>query len=73
MTGQEIKEYISEHEPDTINKDAIGRWSERIWQLENSQIVETYTYKYMVEQVQKNVPRDAFKVSKVERKELSNG
>ncbi len=73
MTEQEIQEYISEHEPDTINKDVIGRWSERIWQLENGQIIETYTYKYTVEQVQKNVPRDAFKVSKVERKELSNG
>jgi len=73
MTEQEIQEYISENEPDTINKDAIGRWSERIWQLKNSQIVETYTYKYTADQVQKNVPRDAFKVSKVVRKELSNG
>lgn len=73
MTEQEIQEYISEHEPDTVNKDVIGRWSERIWQSENSQIIETYTYKYTVEQVQKNVPRDAFKVNKVERKELSNG
>lgn len=73
MTEQEIQEYISENEPTTINKDAIGRWSERIWQLENSKIVETYTYKYTIKQVQNNVPRDAFKVSKVERKEISNG
>jgi hypothetical protein len=73
MTEQEIQEYISENEPTTINKDEIGRWSERIWQLENSQIVETYTYKYTVSQVQNNVPRDAFKVSKVERKEIANG
>jgi hypothetical protein len=73
MTEQEIQEYISEHEPDTVNKDEIGRWAERFWQLKNSQIVETYTYKYTVEYVQNNVPRDAFKVSKVDRKELSNG
>jgi hypothetical protein len=33
MTEQEIQEYISENEPTTINKDEIGRWSERIWQL----------------------------------------
>lgn len=73
MTEQEILDYISENEPTEIIKDTIGRWDKRIWKLENSQIIEQYYYKYSTEYVQNNVPRDAFKVTKVERKEVANG
>ena len=40
-----IEEYISENEPTLIEKDEAGRWSRRIWQLEDgSHIVESYQY-----------------------------
>ena len=40
-----IEEYISENEPTLIEKDEAGRWSRRIWQLEDgTHIVESYQY-----------------------------
>ena len=44
-----IEEYISENEPTLIEKDEAGRWSRRIWQLEDgTHIVESYQYVYPV-------------------------
>lgn len=75
MTDEQIKEHISENEPDTINKDELGRWTERIWQLENSKIVESYEYKHTVSKVQSDPSkyRDSFAVKRVTRKEVNNG
>ena len=40
-----IEEYISENEPTLTEKDEAGRWSRRIWQLEDgTHIVESYQY-----------------------------
>ena len=57
-----IEEYISENEPTLIEKDEAGRWSRRIWQLEDgTHIVESYQY---VHPVNSN-DRQIFKVSNV--------
>lgn len=49
MTQEEIQEYISENEPTLIEKDEAGRWTRRIWQLEDgSHIVELYQYVHPV-------------------------
>ena len=57
-----IEEYISENEPTLIEKDEAGRWSRRIWQLENgTHIVESYQY---VHPVNSN-DRQLFKVKNV--------
>ena len=57
-----IEEYISENEPTLIEKDEAGRWSRRIWQLEDgSHIVESYQY---VHPVNSN-NRQLFKVKNV--------
>ena len=57
-----IDEYISENEPTLIEKDEAGRWSRRIWQLEDgSHIVESYQY---VHPVNSN-DRQLFKVKNV--------
>jgi len=75
MTEEQIQEYISENDPDTINKDELGRWTERIWQLENSKIVESYEYKHGITKVQSDPLkyRDSFAVKSVTRKEVNNG
>jgi len=75
MTDEQIQEYISENEPDTVNKDELGRWTERIWKLENSKIVESYEYKHSIDKVQSNPLkyRDSFAVKSVTRKEVHNG
>ena len=57
-----IDEYISENEPTLIEKDEAGRWSRRIWQLEDgTHIVESYQY---VHPVNSN-DRQLFKVKNV--------
>ena len=57
-----IEEYISENEPTLIEKDEAGRWSRRIWQLEDgTHIVESYQY---VHPVNSN-NRQLFKVKNV--------
>jgi len=57
-----IEEYISENEPTLIEKDEAGRWSRRIWQLEDgTHIVESYQY---VHPVNSN-DRQLFKVKSV--------
>ena len=57
-----IEEYISENEPTLIEKDEAGRWSRRIWQLEDgTHIVESYQY---VHPVNSN-NRQLFKVENV--------
>ena len=57
-----IEEYISENEPTLIEKDEAGRWSRRIWQLEDgTHIVESYQY---VHPVNSN-DRQLFKVKNV--------
>ena len=49
MTQEEIQEYISENEPTLTEKDEAGRWTRRIWQLEDdSHIVESYQYVHPV-------------------------
>ena len=57
-----IEEYISENEPTLTEKDEAGRWSRRIWQLEDgTHIVESYQY---VHHVTSN-HRQLFKVENV--------
>jgi len=57
-----IEEYIGENEPTLIEKDEAGRWSRRIWQLEDgTHIVESYQY---VHPVNSN-DRQLFKVKSV--------
>lgn len=62
MTQEEIQEYVSENEPTLTEKDEVGRWTRRIWQLEDgSHIVESYQY---VHPVTSN-DRQLFKVENV--------
>ena len=57
-----IDEYISENEPTLIEKDDAGRWSRRIWQLEDgTHIVESYQYIHPVD----SNNRQLFKVKNV--------
>ena len=68
MTELEIIEYINENEPDVVNKNEIcGRWERREWNLDNSKIIETYTYKHDV------THRQCYAVESVVRKEVLNG
>lgn len=72
MITEDQQQYISENEPDIINTDGLGRWTERIWQLENSQIIERYEYQHTVESVQANptVIRNSFAVKNVITEEI---
>jgi len=57
-----LEEYISENEPTLIEKDDAGRWSRRIWQLEDgSHIVESYQYVHPFSSLDKQL----FKVKNV--------
>ena len=73
MITEEQQQYISETEPDMINKDGLGRWTERIWQLDNSQIIERYEYVHNVEIVQADPQkhRNSFAVKSVTAEEIS--
>ena len=73
MITEEQQQYINETEPDLISTDGLGRWTERIWQLENSQIIERYEYKHSVQMVQANPKgiRNSFAVKSVTAEEVS--
>ena len=77
MTNEEIELYCSENEPNQILTDKVGRWINRIWQLENSKIIESYTYQYdettLLENKDITKYRDAFAVQSVNREEVANG
>ena len=68
MTEDEILQHIAENEPSKIDKcPDCGRWMVREWELGQSKIVETYTYKH---------PHDhhmSFAVKSVTREEVQHG
>ena len=73
----EIEKYCSENEPTEILTDKVGRWINRVWQLENSKIIESYTYQYdeatLLENKDITRYRNAFAVQSVTREEIANG
>lgn len=77
MTKEEIDQYCAENEPAEVKRDRIERWTQRIWLLPNSQIIESYQYKYDADVVAENTDttmyRDAFAVLAVNREEVTNG
>ena len=77
MTKEEIEQYCSEKEPTEILTDKVGRWINRVWQLENSKIIESYTYQYdeatLLENKDITKYRNAFAVQSVNREEVANG
>ena len=74
---EDLEKYCSENEPNEILTDKVGRWINRIWQLENSKILESYTYQYNEDTLLENKDitkyRDAFAVQSVNREEVANG
>lgn len=77
MSKEEINQYCAENEPSEVKRDKVERWEQRIWLLPNSQIVESYQYKYDADVVAENTDptmyRDAFAVLTVNREEVANG
>ena len=43
---EDLEKYCSENEPNEVLTDKVGRWINKVWQLKNSKIVESYTYNY---------------------------
>ena len=75
MTNEELKNYITDKEPDQILRDEIGRWVKRIWNTESGTIEESYTYQCTPEQVlaEPLKYRNSFDVKSVDLKEVANG
>lgn len=77
MTKEELEKYCNENEPSEIIRDKVGRWTQRIWNLENSRIIESYTSRYDVKLLLENTDitkyRDSFNVLSVNREEVANG
>lgn len=73
----DLEDYCSENEPTEILTDKVGRWINRVWQLENSKIIESYSYAYdeatLLENKDITKYRDAFAVQSVNREEVANG
>ena len=74
---EDLEKYCSENEPTEILTDKVGRWINRIWELENSKIIESYSYAYdetlLLENKDITKYRDAFAVQSVNREEVANG
>ena len=75
MKMSDLEQYCSENEPTDIKLDALGRWDKRIWGLSDTQIEETYIYKYTVDEVLADTytRRDSFAVLSTDLKEVQNG
>lgn len=77
MTNEDLEKYCIENEPTETLRDEVGRWVQRIWKLENSKIIESYTYKYDVKLLLQNTDmtkfRDSFNVLSVNREEVAHG
>lgn len=68
MTEEQILEYINNNKPTKLTKcPESGRRLVREWDLGNSTIVETYTYRFGP------THRQSFNVKLIVREEVTNG